>query len=275
MAPAAITPAAPEPQPAPAALTVCVLASGSRGNAIYVADATTAVLIDAGLSGVEIERRLHSRGLCPERLTAVLVTHEHDDHIRGVGVLSRRYRLPVYITAPTLKAAGPQLGSLHEVRAFRCGHGFQIAALNFRPFALCHDAEDPAGFTVSANGGKLGIATDLGIATALVQENLKDCNALVLEANHDPLMLENGPYPWPLKQRIKSRCGHLANRDSRQLLSAVRHAGLQHVILAHLSEKNNSPEKALAEVGLALQAARGIDLTVACQETAGRLVTLA
>jgi phosphoribosyl 1,2-cyclic phosphodiesterase len=271
---AANPPSPPKPDPAPAPLTVCVLASGSRGNAIYVADATTAVLIDAGLSGVEIERRLRSRGLSPDRLNAVLVTHEHDDHIRGVGVLSRRYRLPVYITAPTLKVAGAQLGSLHAVRAFQCGHGFQIEALHFRPFALCHDAEDPAGFTVSGNGTKLGIATDLGIATALVQENLKDCSALILEANHDPLMLENGPYPWPLKQRIKSRSGHLANSEARQLLSAVRHARLRQVILAHLSEKNNSPEKALAEVGLALQQACGIDLTVASQETAGPIIPL-
>ncbi|MFO7494491.1 MAG: MBL fold metallo-hydrolase [Desulfobacterales bacterium] len=264
----------PRPEPAPAPLTVCVLASGSRGNAIYVADATTAVLIDAGLSGVEIERRLRSRGLSPDRLNAVLVTHEHDDHIRGVGVLSRRYRLPVYITAPTLKVAGAQLGRLHAICDFQCGHGFQIDALHFRPFALCHDAEDPTGFTVSANGTRLGIATDLGIATALVHENLKDCAALILEANHDPLMLENGPYPWPLKQRIKSRSGHLANSEARQLLSAVRHPRLRHVILAHLSEKNNSPEKALAEVGLALQQACGIDLTVAAQESAGHLIAL-
>ena len=255
-------------------LTVCVLASGSKGNAIYVADATTAVLIDAGLSGVEIERRLKSRGLAPEGLNAVLVTHEHDDHIRGVGVLSRRYQLPVYISVPTLKAASSHLGRLHETRPFQCGRGFQIDALHFRPFAISHDAEDPAGFSVSRNGTKLGIATDLGIATALVKENLKGCDALILEANHDPIMLENGPYPWPLKQRIKGRSGHLANSDSRQLLSAVKHDRLRHVILAHLSEKNNSPEKALAEVGLALQQDCGIGLTVASHVNAGSLLHL-
>jgi phosphoribosyl 1,2-cyclic phosphodiesterase len=249
-----------------------MLASGSRGNAIYLSDGTTRVLIDAGLSGVQIERRLKSRGLSPHDLDALVVSHEHSDHIQGVGVLSRKYKLPVYINEKT-HAAAPQLGKIGELRRFACGTDFIISGIRIHPFSISHDAADPAGFTLTRGDIKIGIATDLGIATTMVRENLRGCALLVLEANHDPEMLVQGPYPWPLKQRIKGHSGHLANEDTRHLLHELQHEGLRHVILAHLSETNNTPEKAYAAVAPALTRCRP-SLSVAQQGTSGDILSV-
>lgn len=251
-------------------LQICILASGSKGNAIHVSDGETSILIDAGLSGKEIERRLRSRGLRPEDLTALVVSHEHGDHTRGIGVLSRRYNLPVYISPATHRAAAAHLRKLPAPVPFEPGRPFIINRLTIHPFATSHDAEDPAGFTVSTDGLKVGIATDLGIATAMVKTHLQGCALLILEANHDPEMLLSGPYPWPLKQRVRGRTGHLSNPASRDLLGDLLHERLSHVILAHLSEQNNTPEKALREVGPVLQNSRAM-LTVAAQHTCGRV----
>jgi phosphoribosyl 1,2-cyclic phosphodiesterase len=229
-------------------IKVCVLASGSKGNAIYIADENTAILIDAGMSGSEVERRLCSRDFDPETLDAVIVSHEHADHTQGVGVLSRRFRLPVYISELTLQATNGRMGPLKEVRYFCRGAAFKIGSFRIRPFAVSHDAADPVGFTIDNNGTKIGIATDLGAATQLVRHHLQGCRLLVLEANHDLRMLEEGPYPWELKQRIRSRLGHLSNEASRNLLETVSSPELQHVILAHLSETNNRGEQALSVV---------------------------
>jgi phosphoribosyl 1,2-cyclic phosphodiesterase len=257
----------------PNRLHLCVLASGSRGNAVYIADEDRAVLIDAGLSGVEIERRMASRGLKPEGIGAIVVSHEHSDHIHGVGVLARRYGARVYMTKATHQASGDAMGKLPDLRHFQCGTGFTIGGLAIHPFTTSHDAVDPAGFTVSRNGLKIGVATDLGIPTALLRTHLADCNALVLEANHDPEMLDTGPYPWPLKQRIRSRSGHLSNEASGELLEALIHPGLTHVVLAHLSEQNNSPEKALAAIRRLLGGHR-IHLSVAAQDRCTDLFTI-
>ncbi len=252
---------------------VCVLASGSKGNATYISDGNTAVLVDAGLSGIEIQRRMASRGLDPEKLHAILITHEHSDHIKGVGVLSRRFKLPVYINPKTEAAAEKQLGKLYERRYFECGTPFRLNRFIFHPFSISHDANDPAGFTVSCNGKKIGIATDLGIASNVVKAHLSTCSLLILEANHDPEMLEYGPYPWPLKQRVSGRTGHLSNDASRELLESIQHDGLSHVILAHLSEVNNTPNHAFSTV------IRGITrcspmVHVASQEESGEIVLL-
>ncbi len=255
-------------------LSVCVLASGSKGNAIYVSDDHTAILVDAGLSGIEIAKRMHSAGLEMESLKAVVVSHEHSDHVRGVGVMARRYDLPVYITSSTAAAASTQLGRIDNLLHFQIGRTFHIGDLAIHPFATSHDADDSSGFTIAQNGRKIGIATDLGIATGMVKEHLKACSLLVIEANHDPTMLTEGPYPWPLKQRIKSRQGHLSNQDSRDLLSEIKHDGLCHVILAHLSETNNTPEKALLAVQQALDERDRFQLHVACQERCSDLVIL-
>ena len=254
-------------------LAVCILASGSKGNAIFISSGDTSLLIDAGLSGIEIERRLTSRGLDPKSLDAILVSHEHSDHIQGVGVLSRRYKLPVYINSKTQKAAVSQLGKLYDFKRFECGSMFTINDLSIHPFSISHDAKDPCGFTVSQNGTKIGIATDLGIATAMVKAHLKGCTLLILEANHDEKMLINGPYPWPVKQRIKSRIGHLSNEASKTLLNELQHDGLKHVMLAHLSETNNTPKKAVNDVGRALTRCEP-RLYVATQDKCGAILLL-
>ena len=254
-------------------LSVCMLASGSKGNAIYISDGLTTLLVDAGLSGIEIERRLKAHDLDPKEIDAMIVSHEHSDHIRGVGILSRRYGLPVYLSEKTGREAGQIIGKIKEMRSFNCGEAFNVNTLDIHPFSIAHDAEDPAGFTISCNGRKIGIATDLGIATAMVKQNLMGCDLLILEANHDPEMLMNGPYPWPLKQRIKGRTGHLSNRDSGELLSELKHDKLQHVILAHLSETNNTPDKALEEVGPALEGCQA-RLHVATQDLCGEMLKI-
>ena len=235
----------------PPTLTLCTLASGSRGNSIYISDGQTRILVDAGFSAAEIQRRMCLVGLNPARLDGLVVSHEHSDHIQGIGVLSRRFRLPVYLTKQTGKAAR-RLGRLHKLHHFECGVSFQINSLRVHPFTISHDASDPAGFTVARDGKRIGIATDLGKSTAMVVDHLSRCELVVLEANHDLRMLEEGPYPWHLKQRIRSRSGHLSNHDSKKLLGQIRNARLKYVILAHLSETNNTAEKALTDIAPAV-----------------------
>jgi phosphoribosyl 1,2-cyclic phosphodiesterase len=248
-----------------------MLASGSKGNAIFVSDGLTAILIDAGLSGAEIERRMKSRQLSPESLDAIVVSHEHADHIRSVGVLSRRFNLPVYISRKTEAAAASHLGKIQDVRYFEVGTGFSVGEMCIHPFSVSHDAEDPAGFAIRQNGKKIGIATDLGIATAMVKEHLKGCDVLVIEANHDPAMLITGPYPWPLKQRVRDRTGHLSNEASANLLAEINHDRLSHVVLAHLSETNNTPEKAICAAGQSVNQSHA-RLSVALQEVSGDIL---
>ena len=230
--------------PSNGGLTLCMLASGSRGNATYLSNGRTSILIDAGLSGKELQRRMAAKGLDPAGLDAVLVSHEHTDHIQGVGVMARRFGLTVHISDGTWQASRKMLGKLSDVRPFTCGHPFSIGDLAVHPFSISHDAADPAGFTIGCNGAKVGVATDLGIVTGVVQNHLQDCDALILEANHDPQMLIDGPYPWPLKQRIRGRSGHLSNEDAALFLETLVHERLSHVVLAHLSEENNTPAKA-------------------------------
>lgn len=254
-------------------LIVCMLASGSKGNAIYISDNSTSILVDSGLSGVEIERRLKSRGLNPSELDAILVTHEHADHIHGVGILSRRFSLPVYISRKTGMGIPAKTGYIRDMVNFECGSTFMLKTLIIHPFSISHDAADPAGFTITQNGVKIGIATDLGIATSMSIEHLKGCSLLILEANHDPDMLINGPYPWPIKQRIKSRTGHLSNEDSKKLIMKVKHANLKQIILAHLSEINNTPKKALSVVREAINPSE-TEIDVAMQDQCGKLFCL-
>ncbi|RUA03273.1 MAG: MBL fold metallo-hydrolase [Deltaproteobacteria bacterium] len=252
---------------------VCMLASGSKGNAIYLSDGETRILIDAGLSGIQIEKRLKLRGISPGDLDAIIVSHEHSDHIRGVGVLARRFRLPVHITEKTAQAAATQLGKLEEMIYFRCGKEFKINTLSVRPFSISHDAVDPAGFSFQVNEKKVGFATDLGVVTHLVRSHLADCAVLILEANHDPDMLINGPYPWPLKQRVQGRTGHLSNTDTGRLLAELTHERLRHVVLAHLSETNNTPEKVMAAI-CPVVADNNISLSVASQSDCGHLIDI-
>lgn len=255
------------------AISLCMLASGSKGNCIHVSAGDKSFLVDAGLSGREIERRMRQRDLSPDHLQAIVVSHEHADHIRGVGVLARRYGLPVYMSGETECAAHSVVGKLPRSCRFHPGTPFAIPPFSIHPFNVSHDAVDPVGFTISMNGSRIGIATDLGIATGLVEQHLKGCQLLVIEANHDLEMLVNGPYPWPLKQRIKSRNGHLSNEAAEALLRAVMSNTLKHVVLGHLSETNNTSHQALKIVRKAI-GTRDIDITVALQDRSGPVLTL-
>ena len=251
---------------------MCPLASGSKGNSVFVSTSDTAVLVDAGLSGIETERRLAAVGESPDRLKAIIITHEHTDHIKGAGILSRRFNIPVYLTRETYRAC-KGLGKIELLNFFECGSAFEIGELTVNPFSISHDASDPAGLTLSYGGKKIGIATDLGVATNLVKTHLSHSNALYLESNHDPRMLVEGPYPWHLKQRIKSRTGHLSNYDARDLIVELHHHELDHVILAHLSEENNCPKKAAHEVAKGLNGSHTA-LYVAGPDRPGEMIRL-
>jgi len=231
-------------------MKICLLASGSKGNALLIASGRSRLLIDAGLSARELCRRLDAVGVAPGELTGIAVTHEHVDHVRGLGLLSRRYDLPVYLhhSVAAVLANSQQPARVVE---FASGQDLSIGDLVLRAFPVTHDATATVGFTVTGSCCKLGVATDLGVATRLVAEELRGCQALVLESNHDEDLLRDGPYPWPIKQRIRSSHGHLSNRDSAVLLESLCWQGLDTVCLAHLSETNNHPE-------LAVSAARAV-----------------
>lgn len=254
-------------------LTFCSLGSGSQGNAVYVSDGETSVLIDAGFSGKELQKRMAAAGLNPSALSAVVVTHEHQDHLKGVGIICRRLSAAAWFSKDTWEASRHSVGKLSAVNHFTPGKNFAIGKLSFSPFSVSHDAADPVGFTVSGGGVKIGVATDLGLATKVVAHHLRGCKAILLEANHDPQMLEEGPYPWHLKQRVRSRHGHLSNQDSRDLLGRVLSPDVSHVILGHLSETNNRPEIALSVVAEALNGHKA-ELIAACQWQAAKIIRI-
>ncbi len=242
-------------------LFLAVLASGSSGNCCYLETSAGALLVDAGLSARETLRRLKELGRDPARVEAILVTHEHIDHARGVRVLARQLGVPVRGTAGTLDALPEEVPGARELPS---GESERMGGFTVSPFSLPHDAADPVGFVLEAGGVRVGVATDLGCVTGLARERLAGCGALVLESNHDERMLMEGPYPWHLKQRIRSRRGHLSNGDAAEMLAGLWHRRLRAVVLAHLSETNNLPRLALEGA----RAAMGGDLFLAAAEAA-------
>jgi phosphoribosyl 1,2-cyclic phosphodiesterase len=222
-------------------MNICALASGSKGNCLYLESGKTRLLLDAGVSLREINARLDASGIDPATVHGVLVTHEHIDHIRSAGSFARKYKVPVIISYATRTAAQKYLDKA-QLLEFESGYSFAFRDLMIDPFPITHDCCDPVGFLIESVEGRIGSVTDLGVATRLVKEKLKGCRALNLESNHDPEMLINGPYPWELKQRIKSRHGHLSNEESLELLFDLASEQLEALILAHLSEVNNHPE---------------------------------
>jgi phosphoribosyl 1,2-cyclic phosphodiesterase len=249
---------------------VAVLGSGSRGNSILVASGHTRVLVDAGFSAKVLENRLGLLGVLPEEIDGIVVTHDHGDHTRGVGVFSRRHGTPVFITDPTREACGSLFRGGEDLRSYRGSFPFSIRSLTVEPFLTAHDARDPVAVALrdSETGFKLGVATDLGRPTTQVRLALAQCDVLVLEANHDPGLLHQSPYPISVRTRIASSHGHLSNEAAAQLAVELLHPRLGAVILAHLSAECNTPELAEAVVGEALRDAgyRGV-LEVADQNT--------
>jgi phosphoribosyl 1,2-cyclic phosphodiesterase len=255
-------------------LRVCILGSGSKGNCTYIESPEARILIDAGLSAREIERRLRQIDCSPTTLDGVLISHEHSDHIQGVGALARRYKLPVYANPSTWQRAQHVVGMVDDLREFWTGAPFVLKDLVVNPFSLPHDADDPVAFRLTWRRRSMAIVTDLGYASQLVRERITGCHLLVLEANHDDAMLKAGPYPWPLKQRIGGKSGHLSNLQSSQLLQDVLHDELEHVVLAHLSEINNHPDLARLTTQEIL-GSRGTHLGVAAQREVSRWFLLA
>jgi len=208
-------------------------------------------LIDAGLSQRELTARLQIIGRTPEDLDAVFLTHEHSDHVKGIGPLTRKYHLPVYSTAGTHRATEKE--NIADRRVLKSACRIEVGGLCVEAYTTPHDAAEPVAFVIGYGKRKLGHATDLGTITPLVREKLQNADALLLEANHDVEMLDASVYPWTLKKRIKSDVGHLSNEACADLLSAVNHDGLQTVVLMHLSENSNHPEIAELTVRQSLQ----------------------
>lgn len=225
-----------------------MLASGSAGNSILLSSENVNFLVDAGLSCRELLRRLAHAGLAPEDLAGVIVTHEHQDHTRGVGVLSRQHRLPVYTNAATLEGACAYVGKVPTARTFETGETLTIGDLTVLTYPVPHDAADPIGLSVRNSVGRVGIALDMGYPTKLVKQRLSNSDALILEFNHDPEMLRLCPRPWELKQRILSKKGHMSNAAALELLCELMHDRLRAVVLAHLSREANSAQTALSLV---------------------------
>ncbi|GAA5175026.1 MBL fold metallo-hydrolase [Modicisalibacter zincidurans] len=223
-------------------LSFASLGSGSKGNATLVSDGETQVLVDCGFGLRETEKRLARYGLHPRQLAAVLVTHEHGDHISGVGALARRHGLPVYLTAGTLLSR--RLGEVAQHRLIVPQVRFAIAGLEIDPITVPHDAREPVQFRFHARQRTLGVLTDLGHPSEHVIARFQRCDALLLECNHDPRMLVDGPYPPRLKRRVGGNWGHLANAQARTLLTRIGLDRLQRIVCSHLSEHNNRPELA-------------------------------
>ena len=228
------------------------LGSGSKGNALLIEADGTRILLDCGFGLKEVTARLYRLGVEPAQLDAIIVTHEHDDHNGGVARLAFRYELPVYLTHGTLAAMGEEGRAIPETVLIDTSTRFPIGAIEVRPYPVPHDAREPVQFVLSDGEATLGVLTDTGRPTPHIAQALSGVDALVLECNHDLDLLLNGPYPARLKERIAGRLGHLANAASADLVRAMDCSRLQHVIAAHLSETNNTPELARSALAGAL-----------------------
>jgi phosphoribosyl 1,2-cyclic phosphodiesterase len=259
------------------AVKLTILGSGSSGNCAYVETDETRLLIDAGFSGRQIRQRLASIGRAPENLTAILITHEHSDHIMGLGGLADKLRIPVYCNRSTMEEIQRILGVQADFRLFVTGGGFDVGDIAVETFAIPHDAQDPVGFLLRTTTANIGFATDLGHVTRLVAERIRHAHALVLESNHDVKMLQDCPRrPWSLKQRILGRHGHLSNEACANAAEDIMTATLRHLFLGHLSRECNKPEIAQRVMSDRLQkiAATHVQLYTATQNVPSQTLTL-
>lgn len=217
------------------------IGSGSKGNGLIVEYGRTKLMLDCGFGLREAVRRLLARGVAPESLDAILVTHEHVDHIGGVEKLSKKYNLPVFLTSGTLQAMVGKFDFFKNTQIYGY-EKFEIGDFSITPFPVPHDAREPAQFVFSNGTKKLGVLTDVGRRTRHLESILAGCNALVLECNHDTNLLAKSPYPRVLKKRISGGFGHLSNDEAADILSRINSSKLRHIVAAHLSESNNTPE---------------------------------
>lgn len=264
-------------------MNLCSIASGSSGNCIYVGDSDTNILIDAGISGKRVETGLVSIDVDPAKLSGILITHEHSDHISGLGVLARRYKAPIYATAETINAILKTkcIGKIPDglLQIIEPDVDFYINDIKVEPFSISHDASNPVCYTFEQNGHKVGMATDLGKYDDYIISKLSGLEALLLEANHDINMLQVGAYPYYLKQRILGDRGHLSNENSGRLICEIMNDKLKHIFLGHLSQENNYAELAYETVKVEIEKGLegfcdGLKLTVANREEPSELVTV-
>ncbi len=260
------------------------IASGSSGNCIYVGTEETHVLIDAGISGKRVEEGLKSAGLSGKDIKGIFVTHEHIDHIQGLGVLARRYHIPIFATEGTIEGIMEtrSIGSIDPELFYmiRKDQDFVFGDLSIHPFTISHDAKEPCGYTLTDGVKKAAVATDMGTFTPYTVDQLQGLNAILLEANHDVRMLQTGPYHYMLKQRILSDWGHLSNENCGVLLSQLLNPDMEYILLGHLSKENNLPELAYAAVRLEIDMsetpyrAADFDIRVASRDHCSEVLTV-
>lgn len=234
-------------------MRLCSIASGSSGNCIYVGSDNTHILVDVGISRKRIEEGLKKADLTGYDIAGILITHEHSDHIQGLGVLARRYEIPMYATKGTIDGilhSSRYLGEFNQnlFREIVIDEDVEIGDLSIHPFHISHDAKEPCGYRIASKESSVAIATDMGTFDKYIVDELQGLDAILLEANHDVRMLQAGPYTYALKQRVLSDYGHLSNENSGLLLNQILHKGLKHIMLGHLSKENNMPEIAYETV---------------------------
>ena len=227
----------------------CSLYSGSHGNCIFLGTDHTKILIDAGMNAKHIENALAAIGENPKEISTILLTHEHMDHIQGAGVFARKHKTPIYATFATWEAAAPCIGPLVEQQRFGFNPSdglFQIGDFQVQSFSISHDAADPVAYTFYAADRQISIVTDLGFVSQEIRTFVHGSDAVLLESNHDKEMLTKGPYPWPLKQRVRGPQGHLSNEEAAEFALELVQDGTKIIFLGHLSQNNNTPELALS-----------------------------
>ncbi|MCH9608740.1 MAG: putative metallo-hydrolase YycJ [Chlamydiales bacterium] len=248
----------------------CPLASGSKGNSIFLGTEKTKILIDAGLSGRATEKKLAQIGVKIEEIDAILISHDHSDHIQGLKVLALKRGIPVLANMETAKGIYSTLGQCPQFTIFQTGETFNFQDIEIHPFSIQHDTADPVAFTLKFDNLKLGICTDLGFPTTLVRSHLKECDYLYVEANHEPAMVHACSRPMTYKQRVLGRSGHLSNEMCADLVADVLHDGLRHIHLAHLSEECNNPDRALTSVKERINGA--VPISIAPQDQIGEVI---
>ena len=231
-------------------LNFCSLYSGSSGNSLLVSTENTNILIDAGVSSKKIETALNNLDVDPYKLNGILITHEHSDHIQGLGTFAKKFDLPVYVNQKTLDAMPKQKEKIAEknINIIKIEEKFEINDLKIKPFSIPHDAANPCGFCIFKDNKKMSIATDIGHMTNGILKNLEDSLFILLESNYDPEVLMYSKYPYPLKNRIRGPIGHLSNQDAGKTISCLLHSGLKQAMLGHLSKESNFPELAYKTV---------------------------
>jgi len=250
---------------------IASLGSGSKGNGTLVENDNTCLLIDLGFGIKDTVGRLHRLGRTPRDITAILVTHEHGDHISGVAQFARKFDLPVFMTPGTYSPK--KVGQLPKLKHINCHRSFTVGSITVEPVPVPHDAKEPCQFLMSSGNHRIGILTDLGHVTPFVEMQYEHCDALLLECNHDPQMLRDGPYPWPLKNRVGGIHGHLSNEQAAGLLRKVQLSRLQHLVVSHISQQNNTPEAAYQSLEPVLDSWQG-DLHLANQNSGFDWITL-